>query len=335
MLTTPVAFVLIFAGCGAVVQSGPGSSSGAGTPTTGFHLAGYIQNDIQSHKKLVIRVDYHDPSLGFAVPIRQGVDKAAQDLGIDAPLIGPAGGSASDQVAELQTLITQQKIDALAVSSASNDALKPVIAQAYNAGIPIISFNTDNPGSKEMAFVGQDLVASGQSEAQQLVKLLNGKKGKVVVFSVDTGGGWSHDRFNGFQAGISSATGIQVIGPVNTGNEPSQAYNVVQNTMTANSDAIALVSLDCCSLDAAAKWVQQSHMGGKVTVVGFDLLPQTVSYIQSGVIQATISQNPFQQGYQSVKLLYDFLTTNAPLHNINTGALLVTEANLKEVPAEG
>jgi simple sugar transport system substrate-binding protein len=321
--------IVLASGCGGIVQSGTGSNSG------GFHLASYIQNDVKSHKRLVIRVDYHDTSLGFAVPIRQGVEQAARDLNVDAQLIGPANGSAADQVAELQTLITQQRVDALAVSSASSDALKPVFADAYNAGIPIISFNTDNPGSKQMAFVGQNLVESGTVEAQQLLKLLNGRKGKVVVFSVDTGAGWSHDRFSGFQTGLGSNSGLQIVGPVNTGNEPSQAYNVVQNTMAANPDAIALVSLDCCSLDAAASWVQQAHKAGQVTVIGFDLLPQTKTYIENGVVQATISQNPVQQGYQAVKILYDFLVNNVPLHNFNTGTVLIMRDNVNSIPVEG
>lgn len=334
LLSGLMGLVVAYSGCG-VVQSGSTNANAGTSAGNGFHLASYIQNDVKNHKKLVIYVDYHDPSLAFAIPVRQGVQKAATELGVDAQLIGPAGGSANDQVSELQTLITQQKVDGLAVSSASNDALKPVIAQAYNAGIPIISFNTDNPGSKEMAFVGQDLTKSGQAEAQELVKLLNGKTGKVVVFSVDTGAGWSHDRFSGFQAGLAGASGIQVVGPINTGNEPTQAYNAVQNAMTANSDAVAIASLDCCSFTAAGKWVQQNGKVGKISVIGFDNLPQTASYIRGNVVQATISQNPVEQGYQSVKILYDYLTKNQPLNSVDTGALLITADNVNNVAVEG
>ncbi len=331
-----IGLVAAISGCG-VVQSSTASAGGTSTSTngaSGFHLANYIKNDIKNHKKLIIRVDYHDPSLGFAIPVGQGVKKAAQQFGVDAQLIGPSGGSASDQVSELQTLITQQKVDGIAVSSVSSDALKPVIAQAYNAGVPIISFNTDNPSSKEMAFVGQNLKKSGQIEAQELLKLLNGKKGKVVVVSVDTGAGWSHDRYSGFQKGLAGA-GLQLVGPVNTGNEPSQAYNVVQNTMTANPDAIAIASLDCCSFDAAGKWIQQNGKTGKLIAVGFDNLPQTATYIHQGVVQATISQNPVEQGYESVKVLYDYLAKNQPIQSVDTGTLLITPANINKVAVEG
>ena len=121
LAATFILLALFSSACGGgIIQSGTNSgNNGSG----GFHLASYIQDHIKNHKKLVIRLDYHNPSLAFAIPLREGVGKAASELGVDAQLIGPASGSAADQVAELQTLISQQQIDALAVSSASSDAL--------------------------------------------------------------------------------------------------------------------------------------------------------------------------------------------------------------------
>ena len=321
--------LLANAACGAVT---PASNAASGDG--GFQLADYIKEAVEKGEPLKIRLSYHDPSLAFAVPIRQGMERAAQELGVQAQMIGPTGGNAADQVAELQTLINQKQIHGLAVSSASNDALKPVIAQAYDAGIPIISFNTNNPESKQMGFVGQDLVASGESLAKELLGVLNGKTGKVVVVSVDSGAGWSNDRFSGFQTGVKDS-GLQIVGPVNTGNEPSAAYNTVESTMAAQRDAIALVSLDCCSFTAGAKWLQQSGNVGKIHSVGFDVQPHTVEYLKNGVVDLSISQGPAEQGYQAVKLLADFLKNGTEIKDVDTGALVVTRDNVADVPVEG
>lgn len=329
-LVATVLAALVVAGCGGVVQSGSGGSGGG--DGGGFQLADYIKQHVENDERLKIAVSYHDTSLGFAVPIREGVQEASKELGVEAELIGPANGSAEEQVSELQTLITQQEVDGLAVSSASSSALKPVIAQAYDAGIPIISFNTNNPGSKQMAFVGQDLKQSGTSLAQRLKEDLGNRKGKVVVFSVDTGAGWSNDRFGGFEEGMKGS-GLQIEGPVNTGDEPSQAYNAVQNAMTANKDAIAVASLDCCSVDAAAKYVQQKNQG--TPVVGFDVLPQTADYIEDGVIRFTISQNPSKQGFEAVRVIRDYIVEDKPMKDVDTGAQFVDESNIDEVPLEG
>ncbi|MGI5160688.1 substrate-binding domain-containing protein [Microbispora sp. CA-102843] len=321
--------LLANAACGAVTPASTASAENGG-----FKLADYIKEDVKQGTPLKIKLSYHDPSLAFAVPIREGMERGAKEFGVDAQMIGPSGGNPADQVAELQTLINQKQIDGLAVSSASNDALKPVIAQAYDAGIPIISFNTNNPESKQMGFVGQDLVSSGKSLAKELLGVLKGKTGKVVVVSVDSGAGWSNDRFSGFQEGLKDS-GLQVVGPINTGNEPSAAYNTIESTMAAQSDAIALVSLDCCSFTAGAKWLQQSGKAGKIHAVGFDVQPQTVEYLKSGVVDLTISQGPAEQGYQAVKLLADFLKNGTEIKDVDTGALVVTPDNVASVPVEG
>ncbi|MFI9629437.1 sugar ABC transporter substrate-binding protein [Streptomyces sp. NPDC052042] len=328
--TTAVAAALTLTACGAVT-----AGDATGSDDGSFKLAPYIQQRIDGDKPMRIKLSYHDPSLAFATPISSGMKKAGKEFGAEVSLIGPTGGDAAKQVSEIQTLIQQKAVDGLAVSSASSDALKPVISQAYKAGIPIISFNTDNPDSQQMGFVGQDLKGSGKAQAEELRKNLNKNvKGKsVVVFSVDTGAGWSHDRFNGFKEGLDGS-GLNIVGPVNVGNEPSTAYNTVESTMSGQSDVIAVAGLDCCSTTAAAKWVAQAGQADDITMGGFDLLTQTAEYVKRGVLDFTISQNPSEQGYQAVKVLHDFLTKGTKITGVDTGAQFITRDNLDGATVE-
>ncbi|SEP84018.1 sugar ABC transporter substrate-binding protein [Streptomyces radiopugnans] len=326
---TAAAATLTLSACGAVTPADSGGSEDGS-----FELASHIQQRIDDGEPMRIKLSYHDPSLAFATPIGAGMEKAGEELGADVALIGPTGGDAAQQVSEIQTLIQQKAVDGLAVSSASSDALKPVIAQAYDAGIPVISFNTDNPDSKQMGFVGQDLKGSGKAQAERLLEELDGtNEGKVVVFSVDTGAGWSHDRFGGFKEGLDGS-GLEIVGPVNVGNEPSAAYNTVESTMSGQSGVVAVAGLDCCSTTAAAKWVAQSGDAGDIAMGGFDLLTRTAEYIDEGVLDFTISQNPAEQGYQAVKVLHDFLTEGTEIEGMDTGAQFITQDNLDEATVE-
>ncbi|MEW1648896.1 MULTISPECIES: substrate-binding domain-containing protein [unclassified Streptomyces] len=327
---TAAVAALALTGCGAVTAADSGGSSDGS-----FKLASYIQQRIDDDKPMRIKLSYHDPSLAFATPISAGMKRAGKELGADVALIGPTGGDAAKQVSEIQTLIQQKAVDGLAVSSASSDALKPVISQAYKAGIPIISFNTDNPDSQQMGFVGQDLKGSGKAQAEELRKQLKGDvAGKsVVVFSVDTGAGWSHDRFSGFEAGMKGS-GLKIVGPVNVGNEPNAAYNTVESTMSGQSGVVAVAGLDCCSTTAAAKWVAQSGHADSIAMGGFDLLTQTAEYVNKGVLDFTISQNPSEQGYKAVQVLHDFLVKGTKITGVDTGAQFITRANLADATVE-
>lgn len=301
----------------------------------GFKLASYIQEHVDSGKKLNFRYITNDLSIPYTASQRVGVAKAIKGLGINAQLIGPPSGQAQDQVSLIQTLIAQKKVDGIAVAAVNVDSLKPVIAQAFKAGIPLISVFTDQPDSKELAFVGEDNKAFGLYEGKLLAKKLAGKSGKVVAISVDTAAGWSTARMSGLKSGLATNKGLKWVGPINTGAEPAQMYNAIQNAMQANPDAIAIASVDCCSVDGAAKWAQTNGKSGKVMVIGTDALKQTLNYIKSGTVAFSISQNPVGQVYEALRQLNAFVSKGVAPKTVYLPPLLITKANAGKVTPEG
>src|SRR5690242_4373666 len=144
---------------GATVAAAGSSHAGrsAASPRLkGFKLASYIQKDVKSGKKLNFVYITNDLSSSYTSAQRAGVVKATKVLGVNAKLEGPPTGQAQDQVSLIQTLVAQKKVDGIVVAAVNVDSLKPVIAQAFRAGIPLISAFTDQPNSKELAFVGED-----------------------------------------------------------------------------------------------------------------------------------------------------------------------------------
>lgn len=292
-----------------------------------FPLADRIKAKIASGKPLDIYVSYHDVSNEFAPSIKKGVQKAAADDKVDAQFIGPTGANADAQISEIETLMG--KMDGLAISSVSSDALAPVIDRVLKAGIPVVTFNTDNPNSKRLAFAGQDLVQSGREAGKLMVKVLDGK-GKVLITTLDAAAQWSLDREKGARESLKEAPGIEVVNTLNTGTDPQKIYSAIENAMLANPSITGILSLECCSTPAAGTWVQRNNAMGKVKVVGFDLLDQTVQLVQQGEIQATIDQAPEKQGFEAVDLLVNFLH-GKPIDNVDTGVKIYTKENIAEV----
>jgi simple sugar transport system substrate-binding protein len=312
-----------------------GADAASGNRLKGFKLASYIQQDVKSGKKLNFTYITNDLSIPYTASQKVGVAKANKLLGIKANLTGPPSGAAQDQVSLIQTLVAQKKVDGIAVAAVNVDSLKPVIAAAFAAGIPLISVFTDQPNSKELAFVGEDNTKFGKYEGQQLAKVLGSKTGSVVTISVDTAAGWSTARMAGLSAGLKSSSGLKTVGPINTGSEPAQMYNTIQNAMTANPDAVAIASVDCCSIDGAAKWSQQAGKSGKIVVIGTDALKQTLNYIKAGTVAFSISQNPVGQVYEALRQLKAFVSKGTPPKTVILPPLLITKANAGTVTPEG
>src|SRR3984893_15531044 len=264
-----------------------------------FALSKDVQAHVNKGEKPIIRVSYHDVSNEFAPFIKKGVEKAVADFGVDAKLVGPVGADAEKQVSEIESLI-EKGVDGLTISSVSTDALAPVIQRAMARGIPVVTFNTDNPSSKRLAFVGQNLVESGRVAGKLLADTLGGK-GSVIITTLDAAAQWSIDREKGAREALGKYPDIKILTTVTTGTEPQQIYSSVENAMQANKDVDGILSLWCCSAPAAGQYVQRNGLADKVKIVGFDLLPETIKLVQGNVVAATIDQGPEKQSYDAVQ----------------------------------
>ena len=292
-----------------------------------FSLADRIKAKIAAGQPLDIYVSYHDVSNEFAPFMKAGVQRAATEDKVNAQFIGPVGADADGQISEIETLMG--KMDGLAISSVSTDALAPLIDKVIAAGIPVVTFNTDNPESKRLAFAGQDLVQSGREAGKLMAKVLGGK-GKVMITTIDAAAQWSLDREKGAREALKAEPGIEVVSTLNTGTDPQKIYSAIENAMLANPSVSGVLSLECCSTPAAGTWVERNKAADKVKVVGCDLLDQTVQLVQSGDVQATIDQAPEKQGFAAVDLIVQFLKGQT-IENLDTGVGVYTKENIAEV----
>lgn len=292
-----------------------------------FELAPRIADSVSAGEPLDIFVSYHDVSNEFAPFVRAGVERADGEDGINARFIGPVGADADAQISEIETLLDQ--MDGLAISSVSTDALAPLINRVVEAGIPVISYNTDNPDSDRLVFAGQDLIQSGR-EAGSLMGEILGGEGRVMITTLDAAAQWSLDRESGAREALEAFDGIEVVRTLNTGTDPQEIFAAIENAMLADPGITGILSLECCSTPAAGEWVDRNNKSGEVKIVGFDLLDQTVELVSDGVIQATIDQAPERQGYEAVNLLKQFLSGET-IDDLDTGVGIYTPDNISEV----
>lgn len=292
-----------------------------------FNLAQRIADKIAADGDLDILVSYHDVSNEFAPFIRAGVERADADDGVNARFVGPVGADADAQISEIETLIGQY--DALAISSVSTDALSPLIDRLIAEGIPVITYNTDNPDSGRLVFAGQDLVQSGR-EAGALIADVLGGEGRVMITTLDAAAQWSLDREGGAREALADFDGIEITRTLNTGTDPQEIYAAIENAMLADPSITGILSMECCTTPAAGEWVSRNGRTGEVQIVGFDLLDATVELVSEGVIQATIDQAPERQGYEAVHLLVRFLNGET-IDDLDTGVGVYTPENIAEL----
>ncbi len=160
-------------------------------------------------------------------------------------IIQNAGVDVNNQIAQIRNLINAE-VDLLMIDPNSETALNPVIEEAYEAGIPVISF--DAPVSSEKALnVVVDQVAFGRNLAQWFVDELDGE-GDIVIVSGIAGHPANVNRLKGMQEVLDANPGIKVLAEVNGNWDQASAQQAMSNLIASYPDIDGVLTQDGMAL---------------------------------------------------------------------------------------
>lgn len=174
------------------------------------------------------------------------------------------------------------------------------------AGRPVITFNSDLPGSKRLCFVGQDLYRSGQVAADLLCRFLGGR-GKVLVLQGSQKVAAHQQRMDGFvQVCRQDFPQIHIVAIEESLDQDQHGYRHTTAVLQKHAD-LAGIYVVAGGVVGTAQALLDLHAAGKVRLVCNDIVPQMTELIRQSVIDATILQDPATQGQLPIKLLYQMI----------------------------
>jgi len=273
----------------------------------------------------------------FFVPTQYGLQDAAALLGIPKPAwTGSANSNVPQMVSAMNSAISAGA-QGIAVAVISATAFKTPAAKAMSAGIPVVSYNADgnapsDPGTNRLAYIGQDLFASGQALGQRIVaapQMANG--GNAVGFIATPGASNIQPRIDGAKAAIqASGKGINFHAQTSGAELPQENTTINAYILAHKSSLKGVFAVDAGSTQTVGAIVKKYSLQGKVASGGFDLTPQTLQSIKGGFLDFTIDQQPYLQGFLPVIALYMFNLSGGLVHpaETNTGLTFVTKDNV-------
>jgi ABC-type sugar transport system substrate-binding protein len=273
----------------------------------------------------------------FWIPVKAGAHRAGQELasrGVTVDWIVPGELHTAEVFGRAIDAAVAKQYDAIA-TIAGDAGVAAYIDRAVRAGIPVATYNseTDTPNDR-LFFVGADSYAQGKTAGTLMCKLV-GPTGKVGIitgfFAVE-----AHQlRVKGFEdalhAGCPQAV---VVGRVENQDKAEIAYQEAKDFMTAHADLGGIIAI-AGSPFGAARAVDEAGKAGKVHLVTFDAVDETMDYVEKGVIDATIGQDPDAQGHDPAVRLYNYLVAGQvpPYGRLYTRAEVITKANAAQFRA--
>jgi len=240
--------------------------------------------------------------LPFWQTARAGLEKAAAQYGVKSDVRGPDSYDPQAEVQEFRGAVALKPAGIL-VSVADAALMKPAIDDAVNAGIPVITIDSDAPDSKRLYFIGTNNVQAGQIGGQRVVEKLHGK-GNVVFYTMPQTN--LEQRLKGYKDVFAEHPGIKVVEVFNIKGDAGNAFDRTMHYLgDKGAEKIdAFICLEASAGKDVAEALKRQNATDRL-VMAMDVDQGTLDLIKAGTIDATISQKPYTMAFYGLKCLDD------------------------------
>ena len=276
-------FTLLLAGCGGS-ETKPGGAPG-GPPGSGTVLM-FVTNT---------NSDWWNA-------VEKGMNDGAEKFGAKVTLRRNEGTS-EGQIRILEDALSRPDVKGVAVSVLESESpgIADKMRDLQKAGKVVIAIDSDGQSDARKAYIGTNNRKAGEI-AGKVAAQLRPQGGKVAVFVGSDAAANARDRREGFfEAAGKAFTQAEVF---EDANDKTRATANVETAVTKYPDVGLLLGIYSYNGPRVGEEVgKDAALRKKVTVVTFDLDEQAVEHIEKGHIDASVCQNPYEMGYQGVRLL--------------------------------
>jgi ribose transport system substrate-binding protein len=260
-----------------------------------------------------------------------GAERKAKELGnVDILWNAPTNPDQLKQKEVLESYITQ-RVDGIAISSLNGDFLTETIDRAVAAGIPVVTWDSDAPKSKRIAFYGVDDFASGRIIGEQAIRLLNGK-GKIAIIT-SVGATNLQRRLDGVKDALAKAPDIQIVEVFDIKEDSVRCAEIMATGTRRYPDLAAWLSVG--GWPVFTRNATASVDPSKTKVISFDTIQPALDLLREGKVSVLLGQKYFGWGSETVQLLYDIKHgKNPPSPIVDSGVDVVTKENVDAYAAE-
>ena len=262
---------------------------------------------------------------------RKGVEKADAELNdVSVEFRMPGEGTAAEQKRIIDDLISTG-INGIAISPVDPDNQIQLINDTAKKAL-VITQDSDAPNSDRTLYIGTDNVAAGR-QAGELIKEALPNGGKIMVFVGKSDARNAVERFQGMKEALQG-TKIEIIDLRTDDTDRARAKSNAADTLVKYPDVSALVGLWSYNGPAILNAVKDANKVGQVKIICFDEEDETLAGVKEGSIFATVVQQPFEFGYQSVKLMTQILKGDKSVipasKQINVPTLVIKKDSVDE-----
>ncbi|MBN1211002.1 MAG: substrate-binding domain-containing protein [candidate division Zixibacteria bacterium] len=287
----------------------------------------------------ISKLAYHPVFVSHAHPVLQ---RLAKQYHVNITIAGPRDTDLETYLRAIREAV-DRRVAGIMIIGWGDEKAVAAVDTALEAGIPMVTLDSDIPHSRRLAHIGTDWFRMGWAMADRLAALVE-EKGRVLIMGmVDLAN--MQAGFRGFQERMAAYPSIIVSGPVDdldVGFE--RAREVTCEYLKKYPDLKGIAGFDGNSGPGAAMALESTGQVGAVKLVCVDADREHLDYIRSGVIDIAFGQRREAFTYLAFQMLYSYNhgSPSSGYHpglinipgNIDTGHIVVTGENLETFESE-
>lgn len=315
-LVALVAVLGLLGGCGKEepnVSTPPPPSNTAGGSTPGDvgegSAATLSQADLDAVKKaakpyrmVLIVKTRNNP---FFDPMIKAAEAEAKALGVQLEVQAPAQETDKERQFALVQDVTARGVDAILIAPADSKGIVPALKQAADKGILVVNLDNQvdpdtarSAGLDLGAYIGADNEEGGRLAGKTMAEAMSGG-GKVAILEGIRGVDNAEKRKRGFTEGVTGK--LDVVATDTAEWDTQKAYAKFQSMQAAHPEIAGLFCANDKMALGALKAISEAGKTGKVTVIGYDNIPDVKPYLEKAELYATIEQHPDLMGKYGVR----------------------------------
>jgi ribose transport system substrate-binding protein len=233
-----------------------------------------------------------------------GVNKAQEELpNYDLQFKYPEQAAAAIQTRLMDDLVAAG-VAGIMVSAVDpktqTDALNRVGDQ-----VALFTTDSDAPDSSRVAYIGSSNTEAGKQAGELMLKALP-EGGRCMGFVGLLGADNARERIEGVKQTIEGSK-VELIDVRGDDIDQTRAKRNVEDALAADEDIDCMVGFYSYNTPRIYEVLKESGKLGEIKVIGFDEDPITLGGVKEGTIVGTVVQQPYEWGYQGMKVMAGYL----------------------------
>jgi len=263
-----------------------------------------------------------------------GARQAGKDLGVNVPELGAQSeADINGQISILENAVSGSPA-AIVISPTEFKALGKPIDEAAKS-VKIIGIDSGADSKAFTSFLTTDNVQGGRVAADGLAAAIAEKygsaEGDVALITSLPGVGSLDQRAQGFKEQLAAKyPGLKLVADKVADGQATTGLNIMTDLITANPNLRGVFASNLIMAQGAGQAIAENNAQDNIKLIGFDSDDKLVKFLSDGVIAGLVVQDPYRMGYDGIKTALAASKGETVETFVDTGANLVTKANMKE-----